>query len=310
MVSYRKISAVLAVAEAASFRVAADRLGLSQPALTRLIQTYESEIGFKIFGRDTRTVWLTAEGEAFIAECRTLAAHIGLHDEATRAIKAGKRGRLNVGHMDAATLSFLPALIRDFHAAYPHVDIKLNLQGSDQQVIALLSGHLDVGFVLSSARVRGLEYRQIAKYPLTVVMSSQDPRAARQGWQLRDFADDLFIFADRSHAGALMRTIDDLMRQAGIQPRTFYTAQDTLSALAQVRSGHGVTLMPDSAQDFLRDGLHYVGLDDEGACIGVELAHNRATASSVTRRFIDHFEQQMATAPYLPKAEKAAAGPS
>jgi DNA-binding transcriptional LysR family regulator len=286
MASKRTISAVVAVADNSSFRVAANHLGMSQPALTRLIQGHESEIGFRIFGRDTKTVWLTDEGEAYITACRGLLSHIRNHDAAIKSIKVGKTGSLSVGHMDAATLGRLPDLIRRFSLDNPRVDVRMSLMGSDQQVAAVRAGELDVGFVLTQARAPDLEYRPIETQRLAIVMSSADPRAGAATVSMRDFVEDLFIFSDRNNSGALMRLIDSILQKTETRPRIFYTSQDTLTVMALVRSGLGVTLMPHIAADMISGGLHYAEVAGHAPSLGVEMVVNPERQSSTTRQFI------------------------
>lgn len=291
MASKRTVSAVVAVADSLSFRVAAGHLGMSQPALTRLIQGHESEIGFKIFGRDTKNVWLTDEGRAYVAACRGILSHMRTHDAVIRSIRVGKTGSLSVGHMDAATLGCLPDLIRRFAGEHPQVEVTMRLMGSDQQIAAVRSGELDIGFVLTPSLDTGLVHHSVETQPLSIVMSQSDPRVGRNALSLRDFAEDLFIFGDRNHSGALMRAIDAVLIKTDARPRIFYTSHDTLTVMALVRSGLGVTLMPRIAARLISGGLHYADLGPDTASISIDMIHNPERSSGTARQFIQIFEE-------------------
>jgi DNA-binding transcriptional LysR family regulator len=100
----KHLTSFIAVAEQLSFVRAADRLHLSQPALTGQIQKLEEELGVQLLARNRRSVKLTDAGKVFLAEARaTLSRARQAADRAQKAAR-GEIGRLRIGFVSSAAL--------------------------------------------------------------------------------------------------------------------------------------------------------------------------------------------------------------
>ncbi len=140
-----QLRTLLAVAKSLSFTNAALELGLGQPTVSQHIRKLEAAVGRPLFLRDTRTVTMTADGEAMVTFARTiLAAHQEAADFFTGS---GLRGRLRFGVSDDLALTALPRILRDFRRLYPRVDLELTVSQSGHLHRRLESGHLDLAFV-------------------------------------------------------------------------------------------------------------------------------------------------------------------
>jgi DNA-binding transcriptional LysR family regulator len=135
----------LAVAQSLSFTQAAQRLGLRQPTVSQHVRKLEEAVGRPLFIRDTRSVTLTADGEALAGFARTILA---AHEQAAGYFSgSGLRGRLRFGVSDDLALTPLPRILRDFRQLYPRIDLELTVAQSGALHRRLESGHLDVAFV-------------------------------------------------------------------------------------------------------------------------------------------------------------------
>src|ERR1700754_3438022 len=97
-----------AVAEELSFRRAAERLRVAQPALSSQIKDLEEELGARLLDRDTRAVRLTDAGAAFLAEVRQILAHAERATVVAREAAQGRRGRLVVGYFAPIFMGLMP----------------------------------------------------------------------------------------------------------------------------------------------------------------------------------------------------------
>jgi DNA-binding transcriptional LysR family regulator len=135
----------LAVAQSLSFTQAAQRLGVRQPTVSQHVRRLEDAVGRALFIRDTRTVTLTADGEAMAGFARAILA---AHEQAAGYFSgSGLRGRLRFGVSDDLALTPLPRILRDFRQLYPRIDLELTVAQSNALHRRLESGHLDVAFV-------------------------------------------------------------------------------------------------------------------------------------------------------------------
>jgi DNA-binding transcriptional LysR family regulator len=139
----------LAVAQSLSFTQAAKNLGIRQPTVSQHVRKLERAVGRPLFVRDTRTVTLTADGEAMAGFARTILA---AHQQAVAHFTgSGLRGRLRFGVTDDLALTPLPRILRDFRQLYPRIDLELTVAQSPNLLRRIESGHLDLAYVKQNA---------------------------------------------------------------------------------------------------------------------------------------------------------------
>ena len=145
MYDIEQLRTLLAVARTLSFTRAAQELGIGQPTVSQHVRKLEAAVGRTLFLRDTRTVTLTADGEALAGFARTIVA---VQQEATDFFAGSVlRGRLRFGVSDDLALTALPRILRDFRRLYPRIDLELTVSQSGHLHRRLESRHLDVAFV-------------------------------------------------------------------------------------------------------------------------------------------------------------------
>jgi DNA-binding transcriptional LysR family regulator len=141
-----ELRAFVTLAEQLHFGRTADRLHITQPALTKQIQRLEEAVGGALVRRGYREVRLTAAGEVLLPHAaRLLEESAAALDIARRAVR-GQLGVLRLG-FGLATVQLLPDLLLRFRSAFPGVELRLRDMPTPAQVGALVSGDLDVGFV-------------------------------------------------------------------------------------------------------------------------------------------------------------------
>src|SRR3954469_23775562 len=111
MPDIRQLRPFIAVAEAVSFRRAADRLPTVQPPLSKAIQRLEEELGAKLLERTHRSVELTAVGERFLEEARLVVLQMDRATHTAKMLAKGMIGRLLVGFVPSAAHEVLPKLV-------------------------------------------------------------------------------------------------------------------------------------------------------------------------------------------------------
>lgn len=130
------------VVERGSFSSAAEDLGITPSAVSKLVTRLEDRLGVRLLHRTTRSLALTPEGETYHLRARDILAAI--EDAEAEMSRAGRRprGRLRVSCVTAFALHQLAPALPDFMARYPEVDIELT---ATDRVIDLLAEHADVG---------------------------------------------------------------------------------------------------------------------------------------------------------------------
>jgi DNA-binding transcriptional LysR family regulator len=229
----------LAVAQSLSFTQAGERLGIRQPTVSQHIRKLESAIGRALFVRDTRSVTLTADGEAMAGFARTiLAAHEQASDYFTGS---GIRGRLRFGVTDDLALTPLPRILREFRQLYPRIDLELTVAQNENLLRRIESGHLDVAYVKHSAGSVYEPHGQLVRRDRLVWATAEGVRIDPQ--------QPVPLVA--YHAPSLSRSLGvQALEQAGRACRITCTVRGVNGVLAAVRAGLGVSifsrsLMPD-----------------------------------------------------------------
>src|SRR5919109_669176 len=144
-VEIRHLRYFLAVAEAGSFSRAADRLGVSQPAVSHQMRDLENALRVSLFQRRGKRILLTASGLIFQEHARVILRQLeNFLDELSRD-SVQLRGALHLGIVPWVDVALVPQLLGLFAARYPNVDLTVTEISSDDIETALEEGRLDVG---------------------------------------------------------------------------------------------------------------------------------------------------------------------
>ncbi len=166
----RFVEAFVWVARLKSFKGAAERLHTTQAAISSRIATFESELGARLFDRDSRSVTLTLRGTQIMPLAERM---LGLADQMQQAAgnAAEFTGTLRIGTMETVVHTFLPALLSRFSASYPKVTVELHSDITPFLRDELLKGTLDCALTSEEIAEGAIENRRIAALPMAWVAS-------------------------------------------------------------------------------------------------------------------------------------------
>jgi DNA-binding transcriptional LysR family regulator len=245
---------------------------MTQPPLSRKIQTLEREIGIRLFVRTSRGVELTTGGRVFLDEARRI---LGLADAAplrARSVARGVAGTVRVGFTAMTALTVLGPWIRAAGTHLPDVDLVLSEMVSRDQVEALLAGDIDVAIARGVPRSDVLTARLVHTESLLLAAPHEHPLATLgRPVGVAEIAEHAVVTYSQAEARYLHELVVATFQAAGVAPR--YTQQVTQvnSVLALVDAGVGVALVPESAAVFRRPGVVYRAIADGAA--GAVRAH-------------------------------------
>ena len=183
------LQAFVAVAEHASFSAAAERLFLTQPAVSKRITALEQELGSPLFDRIGRQVTLTEAGRALLPRARHILEAVEDSRRALSNLSERVEGPLSFGTSHHVGLHHLPPLLRAFAARYPAVDLDIRFLDSEEACQAVLHGDLELAVVtLPEPAPANLATRVLWDDPLAVVVGRDHPLAARKRVSLEALA--------------------------------------------------------------------------------------------------------------------------
>jgi DNA-binding transcriptional LysR family regulator len=236
---------LLVLAEELHFRKAAERLFVSQPALSKQIRRLEEKIGGPLFARTRRKVALTEAGRVLIPLAQKLDRESRLAFDSARAAVEGRAGVLRIGFGIATVPAILPRTILRFRREHPLVELQMRDMSTPAQVSALLDGRIDIGIVRIPIAHSELETRPLFSDRLVAATPRAVPYDGREG--LACLRDRPFICLPRSVSETFHDHVISLCRRAGFTPRVVQEASELFTILNFVRAGLGVSLVPSSA---------------------------------------------------------------
>ena len=236
----------VAVAEEANITRAAERLHISQPALSAAIKQLEQQLGVALLDRTGRVVEVTDAGRVLLEQGRELLAVAERVFDAVRARDAAAVGRLRIGLSPTARYGVGPALLAACADRAPGV----MLYPAEDTTGALLrdvrGGRLDLAVLFCATGAEGVQLRALRDEPAVVHMRDDHPLAGRASVGLEELTDETFLVADSVESGGFTDRVLEMCRVRGFEPRTRPDPYPDLG-LQAVREGLGVVIYVRSA---------------------------------------------------------------
>ena len=277
-----------AVVECKGYREASRRLHIAQPSISEAVSDLEDELGLKLFLRTHRKARLTPEGEIFYADAvRTLQQAENAVLTAKRAAQ-GKVGKLSIGFIGSATLSFLPDLIRRYKLEYPNVKLALHDLYPVELDRACDRGEIDVAITrtLSLERSKNRQSRILLRDPLVAVLP-RSRKLKNKKIRLAELAGERFILFHRQGAPGVFDTIVGACRSEGFSPRVENEPNSMQTILSLVEAEEGVAIVPASTSNLRSNGVQFVRLLPESLYLDLVVAWPLGEPSVVLRTFLD-----------------------
>jgi DNA-binding transcriptional LysR family regulator len=257
MFELSQLRCFVATAEELHFGRAAARLNMTQPPLSRQIQLLEHILGVTLLERTSRLVKLTPAGRVFLLEARRIIRLAESAMLATRRVAHGEAGRVGIGFTAASGYSFVPQILTVIGSRLPNVEIELREMVTGDQVEALFTGLIDIGFVRPPLERREFDTRRVITEPLLAALPPGDPRLGESGLTLADFDDRPLIMYSREGAGYFHDMLVGLFEAAAVRPNYVQHLTQIHSILGLVKAGLGAALVPAAAAELHFDDVNF-----------------------------------------------------
>lgn len=236
--------AAVTLAEELNFTRAADRLGISQPALSKQIVELETSVGISLFSRDHRKVEVTDAGEIFIQGCRDAFA---LVERAVRLARTNKDVTipvLGIGHSPYADPELIALLLSTHLPLYPELRLRLESMFALDLAHGVLSAELDLALIAEPAVNPLLTLVPLATDPLCVAMPTDHPSAKKKRVQLNDFGNvGWMVFTRKSHP-VIYDRVQEAARQEAVAPIELHHYVGPHEAVQLIGERFGIAIMP------------------------------------------------------------------
>jgi DNA-binding transcriptional LysR family regulator len=244
----RQLAAFCAVVERKSFSQAAERLGVTQPAVSLQVRSLEKRLGRQLLDRSGRRVEPTEAGLALYRGAQRL---LSLEGQLLEELEAGGEGELGgtleVGASTGPGSTVVPVLLCEFQRANPGVGISLSISDTQSVVDRVAERELELGVVGAARRHRGVAFEPFFRDEV-VLACPPDHRFAGRTVSLDDLKQEPLIVMQEG--AGVRQVIEDELRRAGtrlrdLEPRLELGLQE--SARSAVSAGYGVTFISRAA---------------------------------------------------------------
>jgi DNA-binding transcriptional LysR family regulator len=204
-------------------------------------------------------------------------------------------GALSLGFINAAIYSLLPEVLRTFRTRFPQVALTLHELTTEDQIMDLLEGRIDVGFLRPPIRADNLNSMVVLREPFVVALPEAHPLAEQPEIPLRELADAAFLMATRHHGPSLYDQIISLCQKAGFTPRVVQEADRMQTIVGLVAAGIGVALVPGSMQHLRRAGVVYRPIEPSDSALEIAIAWRKDDPSPCLRSLLEVIGETRAT---------------
>ncbi|CAG9164450.1 LysR family transcriptional regulator [Cupriavidus pampae] len=240
--SLSDLRAFVAVAELSSFRAAAAELHLSQPALSRRIEKLEDALGVRLFDRTTRSVEMTAVGREFSRKARELLngleeSLLGIRDVATRIT-----GEVTVACVPSAVRYFLPSVLRQYHARYPRIVVRLIDEGANEVLNMVVRNEADFGLNYIGTQEPDVEFEPVLKEPFVVACPPDHPLARKRKVTWAELGQHDYMTVGKASGNRLL--LDLALTDVPVRPQWYCEVRHVSTLVSLVEAGLGVAAVP------------------------------------------------------------------
>jgi LysR family transcriptional regulator for metE and metH len=237
----RHLSLVNEIASTGSVTRAAERLHLTQSALSHQLRDIESRLGMQLFLRLGKKMVLTPPGERVLSTAKRVLDDIGRTEEDLKLMSQNGKGVLRLCTQCNTGYHWLPPLLQSFHRKFPGVDVQIMVNATTRPIEALLEGQIDLAVVTSEIADKRLVSEPLFDDELVAVVSPAHPFAKRTAIQPEDFAEEHLIIYNADPEDSY--TFTRILRPANVEPARVSQVPLTEAILELVKAGLGVSVM-------------------------------------------------------------------
>ncbi|MBL9145176.1 MAG: LysR family transcriptional regulator [Verrucomicrobiaceae bacterium] len=259
---FHQLRYFVAAAEDLSISRAAERLHVTQPALSRQISVLEDELGIALFDRIRKRIHLTDAGRFFLPRARQLICDAETSAQQLREQFGNARRTLRLGFLSIFLDDLVAPAVREFRQRHPKAQVSLFELTPQAQIERLRQHELDAAILgnIEGRDRESLKVQRLSRHRMAAVLPLDHPLATKKSIKLAALKKDPWIsLSDAIYPGRreFLRAVCD---EAGFVPKVVSEVDSLSMMLGAVSSGEGVAIMPAHAQKLPHAGCVFVNL--------------------------------------------------
>jgi DNA-binding transcriptional LysR family regulator len=252
----RHLRYFLAIAEELSYRKAAARVHIAQPALSVQMRNLEAEIGAELFAREEgRGIKLTDAGTVFLEYARETLSHISAGVTRARQVARGESANLSIGFVPAAEYLVFPKIVPALRKHWPNVHLTFRDLKTLEQLEAIRREEIDLAFGWLPVPTKDFDVEKLLDETFIAVVPVDHPLASKPVVSVADLSNEPLIFFPRNIYPDTHRSVERLFLSAGSVMNVVYELENSFSMINFVALGSACSLLPSYAA-----GIHHEGV--------------------------------------------------
>ncbi|MCI8888464.1 MAG: LysR family transcriptional regulator [Hungatella sp.] len=257
--STREYEFILMIAKEKNLSRAADKLFISQPALSLFLSRLESELGVNLFERTKNGLELTTVGQRYLQMAKAIMQTTKEFQNDLMEINAGRKGILKIGTSAHIGSIILPSVISEFHQAYPKVELVITEGRSKELEMLIYESRVDLAFMHAPFKLVHTRYEKIFEDRYLVAIHRENPvlqwvyheENERYPYiDIKMLARQKFILAFPEQR--VRQISDQILMKAEVIPDILLATSSVQTALQFCGKNLGVTLIPESYLQLFR----------------------------------------------------------
>ena len=293
MPTLKKFQYFIKIVEEGSFTAASEKLFIAQSALSRQIKLLEEEIDFQLFDRTDKKIKLTTAGEVFYKKIKDNMHYLNEIIGVSKNIAEGKNRQIKIAHSSSIIMDDKKVQILKEISLTQEINFEVNTLSSEHQILALMSGEIDIGLIRPPVRHTLDEINVVKLYeePLMVAVHVDHAKFAnKQEIQVKDLKDEYFVSTPHSKRGGLSYLVSNLCVGAGFWPKAAAIQSRKLNQLQLVAANLGISIVPQEFKQILPKNVKLIPLENKNLLSEVVLAY-RANQSDLIQPYVEQIYQ-------------------
>ena len=269
-------------AKTGNFTKTADRMGYTQPAVSRTLRLLEQELGFPLFVRQKNGVELTSSGRTILPHVLALLAQERQLEQQVAEIQGLHVGRLTIACFASVSRVLLPHFLASFQKHFPGITVELMEGGTDDIVRWVSESVADFG-ILSHRQIGTLSWLSLWRDPLVAVVPREEPFLSMASFPVEKMTAQPFILS----ADGTDYDIHHMLSTTKIRPTIRFTSKDDHAIVSMVANHLGMSILPRLVVLDLAHLVHMLPLaPDFHRTLGIAYKEKSALTPAA-RKFID-----------------------
>lgn len=259
---FHQLRYFVAAAEEMSMSRAAERVHVSQPALSRQIALLEDEIGVMLFDRIRKRIHLTEAGGFFLAKARQLLCDAESGVQQVREQFGGERKTLRLGFIGPFLDDLVAPAVREFQQRHPNSKVSLFDLAPRAQLDRLRHHELDLAVLgnIDDHEREQFNVKRISRHRMAVVLPECHPLAGKKSVKLAALKNDEWVSLSNAFFPGRREFLTECCQQSGFTPRIVAELDSLPLMLATIATSGGVGLIPGHARKLPHAGCVFVPL--------------------------------------------------